>query len=93
MLAQLEHRGRSDRRIEQRRERLLAFDQRHRGKIVAVEVEEIEGEEGELLRAALGERVLKRGEARDPSGVLDDDLAVDQRLPAGNAAKALARRP
>ena len=60
--AELERRGRTRDRREQRVERLLARQQRHLGEIVAIEMQEVEREEGELVRAAFGERILQRRE-------------------------------
>ncbi len=93
VLAELKRRGRRDDRSEQRAERPLALVQRHAREIVAVEVEQIEGEAGELVSPAFGERVLKGGEARDPVRVLDHDLAVDQRVLTGERRERLGEQP
>ena len=79
--------------LEQPLEGALALDQRHRAQVVAVQMEEVEGEEDQLVRAPLGERVLQGGEARDAPLVLHHDLAVDQRLLAGQSSKASASTP
>ena len=53
----------------------LALDERHRAKVVAIQVREIEGEEDQLVRAPPGERILQSGKAGDAALVLDHDLA------------------
>ena len=81
-----------DDRVEQGGQRLLALEQRDCREVVVVEVEEIEGEERQLVRAPLGERVLERRKAAVAALVLDQDLAVDQRLPAGQRREGLGER-
>ncbi len=61
-------------------QRRLAGDQRRLAQVVAVEMEEVESVEKEAVRPPLAEIGLKGGKIRRACGVLDDELAVDQRL-------------
>src|SRR5262249_46708716 len=86
------------RRAQQRGERLLALQQRGIAQVAAVQKEQIEQVVGQLGRAALVQRVLKRLETRAPLRVQRDDLAVEERLLdlerlEGGRGPAKARRP
>ena len=60
-------------------ERLLALLQRKAGEIEAVEIEQIEGEEHEIVGRARGDPVLQIGKIRRAVGRQRDQLAIDQR--------------
>ncbi len=74
---------------EQPGKRLLASFQRHVAQIVSVEVEEIEGEVDEAARRLVGQGLLQCGEVADALVVEHHDLAVDDRLAAGQGTEAL----
>ena len=75
MLGIMERGGRA---FEQCGEALLAFDVGEGGEILAVRLQQIEGEEGKLAVAVL-EAGLERAEIGPALGIEHDDLAVDQR--------------
>ena len=89
MLADLQGGARRDRRSKQSLERALALHERHRAKVVAVQIRQIEGEKDQLLRPPRGQGILQGGKARDALLVLDHDLAVDQRLLAAQTLEDL----
>ena len=68
---------------EELREQRLAAVERDLDEIPAVEVEKIEGIEDELVAGPDRQRVLQQGETADALVVEHDDLAVDDRLAAG----------
>ncbi len=78
--------GDMDRRIggiEQRFEPFLAFDIGQAGQILAIEFEQVEGMQGELVLLALRavpalEHLLQGGEIGIALAVVSDDFAVDQ---------------
>ena len=57
----------------------LAIEQRRLGEVEAFAIEKVEQEVAEAVAAARAEIRLQQGEARDAGGILDDDLAVEQR--------------
>ena len=61
-------------------QQLLARQQRRAREIVAIEMQEVEGVEHEIV-AARFQLLLEGAEARMALRILDHDLAVDQRLP------------
>src|SRR5512139_662190 len=63
---------------DQRREALLALDVGESGDVLAVELEQVEHEQGQAA-AALADRLLERRKVRAPLVVEPDDLSVDQR--------------
>ena len=76
---------------EQLREQSLALDERRAAQIPAVEMDEIEGVEDELVAGAFRQRVLQQGEAADPLVIEHDDLAVDDRFAAGQLGEGVRK--
>ena len=80
------------------RQQVLAIEQCHFGEVVSLAIEKIEREVAEPVAAAGLQVRLQVAQIGNPGGVLDDDLAVDQRRAeaelgerVGDAAKP--RRP
>ena len=76
--------------VDQRPQALLALDIGQPAEILAVQFEQVEGEEDHV--AAVRDRILERGKARLalPEG---DDLAVDQRIVDRRASAAASATP
>ena len=71
-------------------ERRLAVEERRAAQVVAVEVEQVEGEVDEVVAGGLGQRVLERLEAGGAVGLQHHHLAVEDRLLARAALRGLA---
>ena len=71
---------------EQRRQLLLALDERQLAEVDAVEREQVEGVVADAPALALGDRLLKRAEIGLAVLVGDHHLAVDQRRDSGRSA-------
>ncbi len=78
MIAIAQHGGRT---VDERVQGSLALDERHRAKVMTVEVKQVESVERHALGSPGRESVLQRGESGRIGGALDDHLAVDDGVP------------
>ncbi len=98
MVAELDRRSARDGACEKSRQQIFSLRERSILQIPAVQIKQIEGIEDELAAGALGQSLLKSGDAADALVVEHDDLAVDHRLLAGQRCEsatqiAVALRP
>src|SRR5262249_22825842 len=72
--------GAEGQRVDEAFQDGFTFFECHGSKVVAVEMDQVEDEGGELAGATLAEGVLQGLEAADAVGIEDDSFAIENRL-------------